>query len=119
MIRKFFFSNIVKNSNFSRYSDSDSATENKAEPTPRAILMYKYYPNIFAIHSQCEVKTFCFVEFDTKYIKNKIIKLNDNKIPQVLDILEVNKENIYIFTFKSPLFPSNFVEATVCFPKRL
>ena len=81
--------------------------------------MYKYYPNIFAIYSQCEVKTFCFVAADTEYIKNKIIKLNDNKIPQVLDILEVKKENIYIFTFKSSLFPSNFVEATVCFPKRL
>ena len=58
--------------------------------------MYKYYPNIFAIHSQCEVKTFCFVAVDTEYIKNKIIKLNDNKIPQVLDILEVKKENIYL-----------------------
>ena len=44
-----FFSNIVQNSNISRYSELDSVAENITEPTRRAILKYKDHPSILAI----------------------------------------------------------------------
>ena len=51
-----FFSNIVKNLDFSRYSDSDYVTENITDPNLKAIFKYKHHPSILAIQSNCKKK---------------------------------------------------------------
>ena len=57
-----FFSNIVKNLDFSRYSDSDYVTENITDPNLKAIFKYKHHPSILAIQSNCKKRNISFLK---------------------------------------------------------
>ena len=57
-----FFSNIVKNLDFSRYSDSDYVTENITDSNLKAIFKYKHHPSILAIQSNCKKRNISFLK---------------------------------------------------------
>ena len=91
-----FFSNIVKKLNISRYSEFYTVTENIADPTLKAI--FKDYPSVLAIQSNCEKETLRFSEINIKDIKKDILKLDINYASQHPDIpIEIIKENLKIF----------------------
>ena len=93
-----FFSNIRKNLNISRNSEFDSATENIADPTFKAVFKYKDHPSILAIRSNCEKETLRFAEINIEDIKKDILKLGKSKASQHSDIpIKFIKENLDIF----------------------
>ena len=97
--------------NISRYSESDSVTENITDPTLKAIFKFKDQPSMLAIQSNCKNETFRFSEVNIKYIKMDTLELDKNRASQHLDIpIKIFKENLDIFTnisisFKSSLLP--------------
>ena len=119
-----FFSNIVKNLNISRYSELDSVTENRVQPTLKAIFKYKDHPSILAMQINCEKKTFRNSDINIEDIRKDILKSDKNKGSQHSNIpTKIIKENLDIFanflstninsSFKSSSFPSSLKMADV------
>ena len=93
--------NIVTNLKIPAYVDSNSNSENVADPIIKLILKYRDHPSILSIGEVCKQKSdspFLFTGIDKEEILKEIINLDASKACQESDVpTKILKENADIF----------------------